>query len=184
MTHRLDLPVSTLTPERWEAEFDKKRLELQNDEGVPARRAMLRSRALTELKFGRQPPGPPGALSWATAIIKAVWGFKKGGDMKWDWTKTLWKSMRGALAALLATVIVPAVLAAVIMFVEGYDSAEELKAAGVPPWLAPLAAIVTLFAASWIRNMIAVKYPNMNLVKKAGFQVKKAGAKIKPTPKL
>lgn len=172
MIHRLDLPVSTLTPKQWEAEFDKKRLELQNDEGVPARRAMLRSRALTELKFGRQPPGPPGALSWAAAIIKAAFAAKKGGlDMTFLKNKAIWKMVRTAGVVALAGFV--------FNVASKMDEAGELEALGLPGGLAPLAAMGVASLVTLGRNWMAVRHPNLNLVKKVGDAVvKPIGRKI------
>ncbi len=175
MAHRDDLAVSTLTPEQWEAEFDKIRLDLQNNRGVPARRAMLRARTLTEQKFGRQPPGPPGALSWAAAIIRAAFAVKKGGlDMKFLKNKAIWKMMRTAGTVALAGFVFDVA--------SKMDEAGELEALGLPGAIAPLAAMSVAALITLGRNWIAVKHPNLNLAKKAGDAVvKPIGRKISRT---
>lgn len=73
-----------MTQEEWDAEFNRKRLELQNDHGVPARRAMLRARAVTEKVFGERPPGPPGHIKLA---VRAFGGGAAVQKLKsfWNW---------------------------------------------------------------------------------------------------
>ena len=83
--------------------------------------------------------------------------------MDYEWTKTLWKSVRTA-----AMVVV---VGGVYSFLGGFDSPEELEAAGVPAWLAPVGATVIAAGVTAIRNWIAVNRPQWNVVKKAGAKV-------------
>jgi len=115
-----------------------------------------------ELMRKHHGPEPSG---WVGAIIAALFGFMKaGGTMKWDWTKTLWKAIRGALGAAAAV--------GVLAFLGAFDTEAELTASGVPTWLAPIVVMGVAFVVSWVRNWIAVAKPELNMVKKAGAAVR------------
>ena len=60
---------------------------------------------------------------------------------------------------------------AVLAFFGAFDSERELLDAGVPELLAPLAAMGVAAMISWARNLIAVKWPQWNVVKKLGAGV-------------
>ena len=109
---------------------------------------------------GHEPPGLFGVL------LKTLFGWMKAGGtrMSWDWTKTLWKAVRGALGA--------AVVIGVLGFLGGFDTPEELGEAGAPTWLAPLGALGVAFVISWVRNWVAINRPQWNVVKKAGDKVR------------
>ena len=108
---------------------------------------------------GHEPPGLFGVL------LKTLFGWMKAGGtgMSWDWTKTLWKSIRAALGM--------AVGLAVLSFLGGFDSEAELAVAGVPKWLAPLGAMGVAAIIAFARNWIAINRPQWNVVKKAGDKV-------------
>lgn len=103
--------------------------------------------------------------TWFDAALKALWGLASGGNMEWSWTKTLWKAVRGALGAALA--------AAVLWLLGAFDTEAELTSAGVPTWLAPLAAMGVAFVISFVRNWLAINRPEWNVVKKAGEKVRR-----------
>jgi len=111
---------------------------------------------------GHEPPGLFGVL------IKTLFGWMKAGgtNMSWDWTKTLWKSVRAQLGA--------GFFLFMLGVMEAYDTRAELEAAGMPGFLAPLAAIGVMGAIAWARNWIAVARPQWNVVKKAGEKVRPA----------
>lgn len=112
----------------------------------------------------RRGPEPPGPFS---VVLKTLFGYlKRRGDMNWDWTKTLWKALRGALGAALAV--------AVLSVLGAFDTEAELLTAGVPKWLAPIAVMGVAFVVSWIRNWITINRPRWNLVKKAGAKIQPA----------
>lgn len=116
---------------------------------------------LMRKRHGCEPAG------WFGAAFKALFGFARmGGNMSWDWTKTLWKAIRGALGAALAV--------AVLSFLGAFDTKAELGAAGVPDWLAPLGAVVVGFVVSWVRNWLSINRPEWNVVKKTGEKVRPA----------
>lgn len=143
----------------WKAIFDETRASLINDHGVHAREASLRARAVTERRLGAQPPG------LLSAVIKAGLGLlTTGGEMKWDWTKTAWKSIRGFLAA--------SALVGFLYFGGLLDTAGELEAIGVPKLIAPLIAIGVVSAISGVRNWVAINRPHWNIVKLAGQKLK------------
>lgn len=172
-----DAKMHTLTREQWEEKHTEMRLRLQNDHGVPARRATLRATAIMQQRYGKQPPGPPSKLK--VLVTAAVALARKDDDMSWDWTKGAWKALRGAAAAAFATVIVPALLLFAIAIGTKFDEHGEVAAAGVPSWLAPVVAIIIAAAVSWLRNRINIKHPN-NPMKKLGAQVR---PKLNPNTK-
>lgn len=173
----LDGERGSLTHEQWEAKFTEVRLTLQNDHGVPSRRAFTRARAIMEQKYGPQPPGPPSKLKIALTAALAL--ARKDSDMSWDWTKGAWKALRGAAAAAVATVIVPALLMFAIEVGSQFDETGEVAGAGVPKWLAPVVAIIIAAGISWARNRINIKHPD-NPMKKLGAQVR---PKLNPASK-
>ena len=73
-----------MTQAEWDAEFTKKRLELQNDHGVPARRAWERANAITEKSWGKRPGGPPGHIKLAVRALAGGEGVKKLKS-GWNW---------------------------------------------------------------------------------------------------
>ena len=95
-------------------------------------------------------------------LLKFAWGWKKAGgqDMNWDWTKTAWKALRGAMAAGLAVFA--------LGVLEEFKETHELEAAGVPGWMVPLGVMLVGFAVSWFRNRISITKPDLNYVKKLG----------------
>lgn len=116
---------------------------------------------LMRKSHGYEPPG------WLGAALKALFGFaKSGGTMNWDWTKTLWKSVRGALGA--------AVVVGVLALLGAFDTTEELTASGMPTWLAPVVAMGVAALISWLRNWISISRPQWNVVKKAGDKIRPA----------
>jgi len=123
---------------------------------------MKEAHRLTRKNYGKRPSGVQ------ATILKALWGWKRhgGADMNWDWTKTLWKAIRGALGAGLAMLV--------LFMLESFNEAGELERAGVPGWMIPIAVMVVGFIISWYRNKIAVAAPEKNLVKKVGAKIQPA----------
>jgi hypothetical protein len=106
------------------------------------------------------------APSVPDAIVKAALGFMQAGgmDMQWDWTKTLWKSVRSAAMVAAAGMV--------FAFLGGFDTPEELVSSGVPGWLAPAGALAVAALVSFLRNYLAINHPSLNLVKKAGQKIR------------
>ena len=147
---------------RWNRKWRRLYRQRMNSNGFKHQDAQDHADRTMRAQDGKRPPAPP---SLFRASLPILWQFAKtGGRMNFDWTKTLWKSVRGALAGAAAL--------AVLSFFGKYDTAPELLAAGVPPWLAGGAVLGVLFLASGVRNFMAIRFPGVNLVKKAGEKLK------------
>jgi len=70
--------------QEWDVEFDRIRMALINQHGVPARRAFMRAQVLTQKRHGPRPAGVPGHVKLGARLLgggDAVKKLKAG----WNW---------------------------------------------------------------------------------------------------
>jgi hypothetical protein len=148
-----------ITRKEWDDHFWQHfRVLRKQDPTRPIEECRKEAYSATEGLHGPRPP------SWKWLLVKLGWHLVRSeGNVKWDWTKTLWKAVRGALGA--------ALVMTVLAFFGAFDTAAELEEAGMPGWLAPAAAMLVAFIVSWIRNWTSVNHPEWNVVKKVGAKV-------------
>ena len=147
---------------RWDRKWRRVVGKRMNENGHRHDEAFAYAWDVMRAQDGNRPPDPP---SLFRASLPIVWKYiKSGGRMNWDWTKTLWKSVRGALGAAAALFV--------LSFFGAFDTKPELLEAGVPEWLVGLAVLAVGAAISWVRNFISFNFPQWNVVKKAGAKLK------------
>lgn len=93
----------------------------------------------TEALHGKRPP------SWRWILVKLGWGLvRHGGDMGKNFKKGL--TLKKAIKA--------AALGALVAFLASFDTPVEWTAAGIPEWLAAVAAVAVGAVISGVNNFL------------------------------
>lgn len=128
-----------MTREEWNEEFWGHYKDLRHRHPTwRIEECRKRAYAMTESLRGPRPSG------LKAQMLDFAWTILKARNMDFDWTKNLWKGVRGAALG--------AVMVATLTFLEAFDTADEVTAMGVPLWAAKGIVILVSAGLPMLRN--------------------------------